>query len=104
MAEPAALALALLAGAALGAFFFLGLWWTTRRAAVSQHPALWFLASLLLRATLVAAGFVWASGGSLSRLLACLLGFVLAQAAVTWRLRPSSAASPHGAKELRDAP
>ena len=49
MNEVLTLALALLAGVALGAVFFGGLWWTVRKGVSSKHPALWFLGSLLLR-------------------------------------------------------
>jgi len=40
----------------LGAMFFGGLWWTIRRGLSSQHPALWFFSSLLLRTAIVLAG------------------------------------------------
>ncbi|HBF48893.1 MAG TPA: ATP synthase subunit I, partial [Shewanella frigidimarina] len=43
------LALALLAGALLGVFFFAGLWWTVRQLKSTQHVALLFIASLLFR-------------------------------------------------------
>jgi F1F0 ATPase subunit 2 len=68
----------LLAGAAggvLGLLFYGGLWWTVRRAFVSQRTALWIGCSLLLRMAGAAAGFVVVSAGDWRRLLACLLGF-----------------------------
>ena len=43
------LALALVTGFVLGAFFFGGLWWTVHKGVTSETPALWFLGSLLLR-------------------------------------------------------
>lgn len=43
------LALAWVAGMALGAMFYGGLWWTVRKGIRSQRPALWFLVSLLVR-------------------------------------------------------
>ena len=49
MSDILALALAFLAGALLGAFFFGGLWWTVQKGVASERPALWFLGSLLLR-------------------------------------------------------
>jgi F1F0 ATPase subunit 2 len=82
------LALALVAGVALGAIFFGGLWWTVRKSISSQQPALWFLPSLLLRTGLVLAGFYFVSRGHWERLLVCLLGFVLARLIVTWLTRP----------------
>ena len=74
--------MALLAGAALGAFFFGGLWWTVRRAAASKRPAGWFLGSALLRTGVVLAGFYLVGAGQPWRLGLSLLGFVLARALV----------------------
>jgi len=59
MNDVPALALSLLAGAGLGAFFFEGLWWTVQKALTSESPALWFVGSLLLRTCLILTGFIW---------------------------------------------
>jgi F1F0 ATPase subunit 2 len=83
MNEFLVLALVLTAGAFLGAIFFGGLWWTVRKGVSSQRPASWFLGSLLLRTGIVVAGFYFVSGGHWQRLLACLLGFVIARFIVT---------------------
>ncbi len=82
MSDILALALALLAGALLGAFFFGGLWWTVQKGVTSERPALWFLGSLLLRTGMILAGFYFVSQGHWSRLVACLLGFVIARVIV----------------------
>ena len=79
MSDIPALALALLAGALLGVFFFGGLWWTVQKGVTSERPALWFLGSLLLRTGLILAGFYLVSQGHWSRLVACLLGFLIAR-------------------------
>lgn len=79
MSEPLNLAAALIAGAALGAFFFGGLWWTVRKGVASERPALWFLGSMLLRTGVVLPGFYLVSAGDWRRLLAALLGFVVAR-------------------------
>jgi F1F0 ATPase subunit 2 len=79
MSETPALILALLAGVSLGTIFFAGLWWTTRRAVSSPRPAVWFLGSLVLRAIIAAAGFIFIAQGDWRRLVACLLGFLLAR-------------------------
>jgi F1F0 ATPase subunit 2 len=84
MTESLTLALACLAGIMLGAIFFGGLWITIRRGVSSERPALWFLLSMLLRMSIALAGFYFASGSHLDRLLLCLLGFVMARFAVTW--------------------
>lgn len=72
------------AGASLGVLFFGGLWWTVVKGSLSRHPALWFLGSLMLRTATCLAGFYYASGGQVDRLLACLLGFVIARFIVIW--------------------
>ena len=68
-----------MAGAALGVVFFGGLWWTVRKAVTSGQPALWFFGSVLLRMAIALAGFYFVSDGHWERLLACLLGFVIAR-------------------------
>ncbi|MDR3632888.1 MAG: ATP synthase subunit I [Isosphaeraceae bacterium] len=79
MSDIAALALALVAGAALGAFFFGGLWWTVQKGVTSERPALWFVGSLLLRTTAILAGFYLVSQNHWSRLVMCLFGFFIAR-------------------------
>ena len=86
MSDILALALALLGGALLGTFFFGGLWWTVQKGVVSDRPALWFLGSLLLRTGLILAGFYFVAQGHWSRLVACLVGFLVARIIVVRRL------------------
>ena len=69
----------LLAGMALGLFFFGGLWWTVRKGTTSANPALWFLGSFLLRTGMALGGFYAVGAGDWRRLLAALVGFVLAR-------------------------
>lgn len=83
MSEAMTLTLALLAGMLLGAMFFGGLWWTVSKGLASPRPAQWFIGSLLLRLGIALSGFYFAAGGDWKRLLACLLGFILARAIVT---------------------
>lgn len=71
-----------LAGAALGAIFFGGLWWTVRKGLTSKRPALLFLGSMLLRSGITVAGFYFLTGGELDKLLAGLLGFIIMRAVV----------------------
>jgi F1F0 ATPase subunit 2 len=82
MNEPLMLVVAASAGLALGALFFGGLWWTVSNGVSSPQPALWFFVSLPLRMGIVLAGFYVVGGGQWERLLACLLGFVLARVVV----------------------
>lgn len=94
------LALAGLAGGALGAIFFGGLWWTVRRGMASTQPALWFFGSLLLRTGVTLGGFYLVGRGQWERLLMCLLGFVAARVIVTWLSRPGV---EHRSAESRQA-
>jgi F1F0 ATPase subunit 2 len=81
--------LALLAGLALGAIFFGGLYWTIRQAVASKVPALWFVASLALRMSIALAGFYLVGLDHWQRLIACLLGFFLARLVARWLTRPA---------------
>jgi F1F0 ATPase subunit 2 len=92
MTDTIPLALAALGGAALGAAFYGGLYWTIRHGIRSSTPALWFSGSLLLRTAAVLVGFYAISGGDWHRLLACLPGFMLARVAVSRWGRPTAGA------------
>jgi F1F0 ATPase subunit 2 len=81
---------ALLAGFALGAVFFGGLWWTVRRGAVSPTPARWFIGSLVLRTTTVLAGFYAVGAGQPALMGVFLLGFLVARAVVLRATRPGT--------------
>jgi F1F0 ATPase subunit 2 len=89
MNEPLMLVLALVVGILLGAMFFGGLWWTVRKGVSSKQPALWFLGSVLLRTSILLAGFYLVSRGHWERLLLCLFGFITARVVVTWLTRSS---------------
>jgi F1F0 ATPase subunit 2 len=104
MNETMALALAWLAGTALGAIFFGGLWWTVRKGLSSQLPAFWFAGSLLLRMTITLVGFYVVMGGQWQRLLACSLGFLMARLVVTWRTRLPDDNQSGQAKQASHAP
>ncbi len=82
-----ALILALLCGVLLGASFFGGLWWTIRKGVSSKQPAALFFFSLLLRTGITLAGFYFVARGDWRRVLACLVGFMLARILVTWLTR-----------------
>jgi F1F0 ATPase subunit 2 len=91
------------AGVVLGAVFFGGLWWTVRRGLSSKRPALWFFGSLLLRTSIALAGFYLIARGHWERLLACLLGFVMARLIVT-RLTRAAEKPISLAREVSHAP
>lgn len=77
------LVFALLAGALLGVFFFAGLWWTVRKIESTKQVALLFLGSMLLRTSVVILGFYFILGDNWQRLVAGLLGFIIARIIVT---------------------
>jgi F1F0 ATPase subunit 2 len=98
------LALALVAGLLLGAIFFGGLWWTVRKGVFAKSPALWFLGSMLLRMSLVLAGFYFVGRGDWVRLVTCLFGFIIARFIVL-RLTRTPIEHPHStAKEASHEP
>jgi F1F0 ATPase subunit 2 len=94
MNETVSLMSALLAGGALGAIFFGGLWWTIRGALPSHAPALWFLGSFIARTSIALGGVLLVTRGDWRNAMACMLGFLAARGAVTWltRTRGPSAA------------
>jgi F1F0 ATPase subunit 2 len=104
MNETVSLMPALAAGVSLGVMFFGGLWWTVRKSVSHERPALWFLGSLLLRTSTILAGFYFVSGGHWERLLACLLGFVIARLFVTWLAGPPVQHHNAPAQEAGHAP
>lgn len=71
--------LAFVGGLLLGGFFYGSLRWTVRRGLVSSRPAAWFFISYLVRMAVALAGFYTISAGSSPRLIACLIGFVIAR-------------------------
>lgn len=82
--------LSIVAGAVLGVIFFVGLWWTVRRAMTSRQPGLLVLGSMLGRTGLVMVGFYFVSGGQWQRLALCLAGFIVARIILV-RVLPKSA-------------
>jgi F1F0 ATPase subunit 2 len=81
-------------GSGLGAFFFLGLWWTVQKGLSAKNPAFLFLGSLLLRTSTVMIGFYYLSHGQWQRLLCGLLGFLVSRLLVkNWIQREISHAA-----------
>ena len=104
MSNLPSLALALAAGASLGAIFFGGLWWTVNRGLSSERPALWFFVSMPARTGAALGGFYVIGGENWQRWLLCLLGFVLARAVVKWLTRPATEHQISRATETSYAP
>ena len=66
-------------GGVLGALFFVGLWWTVKTGFVSRTPMLWFAGSLMLRTSLILAGFYLISAEGWQGLTLCVFGFFSAR-------------------------
>jgi len=89
-------------GLLLGGFFFGGLWWTVRRGVKSSRPALFFMASLIIRILVVLGGFYLVCRDDWRRFVACLAGFIIAKFIVlkldktaSKKLNPSEKESPN---------
>ena len=104
MTDALKLIIACVAGAALGVIFFGGLWWTVRKGLSSNQPALWFMGSLLIRMSIVLAGFLLIGRGHWQRLVSCLAGFIMGRLFVMWITRSSAAAQPRQIQGASRAP
>lgn len=98
MDEAWSLASALFAGVLLGGIFFCGLWWTVYQGVSAKRVALWFLGSMLLRTCVVLLGFYFVSGGDWKKLVAALLGFIVARLIVMRLTRLSQQCGQLGQK------
>ncbi|HSG89518.1 MAG TPA: ATP synthase subunit I [Pseudomonadales bacterium] len=100
-AEPALdpMVLAALAGGLLvGCAYFALLLCTVRRALGSPRPGLWFLTSFLGRTAGAVIAVAWIGAGQWQRLVACLVGFMVARLLVQvvverWPRKPPREAS-----------
>ncbi len=96
------IALAAVLGAGLGALFFGGLWLTVRALPTARYPAALSLGSLAVRSILVMAGFYVVSAGHWERLIAALVGFVLARIALVQFMRPSRPEQSRARSNVRE--
>jgi len=84
-----AIGIGLLAGSALGLFFFGGLWWTVQRLPGARRPFLYSFASFAVRAVITLGGFYLVALGSWERLLGCLIGFLVIRMVLMKWLTPA---------------
>ncbi len=77
-----------IAGLLLGAIFFFGLWWTVQMSLVSTRPAPLIVCSFALRTAIALSGFYFVGHDHVERLLACVVGFVVARFIATWLMGP----------------
>jgi len=83
MNDLASFSVVLLAGGLIGTVFFGGLWLTVQKGLTSEHPALWFFGSTLLRTGFALAGFYFIAQGDWRKILLGLLGFFIARVVIT---------------------
>jgi F1F0 ATPase subunit 2 len=102
--EVARLSFAWICGLALGAFFFGGMWWTLRRGLSSARPALWMFGSLMLRMSITLLAFLRVADGRWQPLVLCLIGFVMARAAVSYAIESGTRRQGSGDREAGHAP
>lgn len=84
--------IAILAGLALGGFFFGGLWWTVRRLPGARHPAALALSSFLARTVVTAGGLFVAADGRVGPLAAGLAALLAVRFVLIRRLGPAPGA------------
>lgn len=89
MSDALWLVVALVAGVGLGLFYFGGLWLTIERLPQSKSPALFAMISFVGRTVLTLVGFYYVMGDSWQRLVACLVGVVVARVVLVRRLGPA---------------
>ena len=87
------LSLAVMAGLALGLFYFGGLWLTVKKIPCSGKPVTFLFGSFALRLMVTLYGLYLVMDGELLRLLACFAGFLLMRIVLTRRLGPASCKS-----------
>jgi F1F0 ATPase subunit 2 len=95
------LAMAAAGGCALGLVYFAGLWLTIRRLPTVRWPAVFSLASLLLRVAAALAGFYVIGAGDWRRLLFALAGFTAARMILARRQRGSATSSMSAEGDIR---
>jgi F1F0 ATPase subunit 2 len=82
------LVIVFLIGIGLGLGYFLGLWWTVRRAMRSRYPHRWLIGSAAVRLVLLLLAFWVLMDGHWENLVAALLGFWVARMLLKHYLKP----------------
>ena len=100
MSDGLSYVLSVIAGLALGTFYFGGLWWTVERIARVRNPGLLYMGSLLVRLMVVVGVFYFLTGGRWERLAFCVGGLLVARFAVMGLLK--TVGSDEGTSELSD--
>jgi len=77
-------------GAALGFFFYGGLWWTVRRLPRAAHPVTLMIASYWVRLTVTVCAFILLAKFGFASVAIALSGFILGRLVVSRLLAPRS--------------
>ena len=96
MTEWLSLVPALIAGLALGVFYFGGLWLTVRRLPKARQPALLTLGSLTGRLGVTLMGVYLVTGGHWAKIGVCFLGFFVMRTILVQRWQPQVSPSAGG--------
>ena len=95
------LVLAWVAGVGLGLLYFGGLWLTLRQLPTCRWPTPLLVGSFMGRTAVVLVGFYFVMGGRWERMLACLVGFMMARILLIFWLRPERVLDiPHRKEEV----
>jgi len=81
------LCMTFMAGIAIGALYFGGLWWTVQRLPRSRNPSLLMLVSFLVRTGAAAGCFILIMGNKWEPIAAGLLGFVVIRIVLVRRVK-----------------
>ncbi|MBN1312326.1 MAG: ATP synthase subunit I [Anaerolineae bacterium] len=79
---------AVIAGVALGAFYFGGLWLTVQQLTKTRRPVLLALGSLVIRLGMTLLGIFLVTGGEWVKIGICLLGFFAMRTILVHRWQP----------------
>ncbi|MDD3721131.1 MAG: ATP synthase subunit I [Lutibacter sp.] len=93
---------AVFVGIVLGIIFFGGLWLTVRKGLGSKRSTLIFMGSLVIRMAIVVIGFYYVGGDNWQKMLACLLGFLIARIVITRITKMDKQAKNVFIKEVSD--
>jgi F1F0 ATPase subunit 2 len=100
MNEALHISFSLLIGLVIGTLFFGGLWFTIKNAVTAKTPAIWFALSFSFRVAITLIGFYYTSLGNWQRLIACLIGFMIARFIITRYTKPKEAQQMELKKEV----
>lgn len=89
--NPVSILSRLLAGVALGIFFYTGLHWTVRALLTTRHPILLTIGSFWMRTLIVVGGILLLTDRHWQYAMTCIAGFLAGRLAVSSSLRLQAA-------------